>query len=179
MVAVPAGGQAGRKAREFPVTRSTSKARLRALRLLVFAQTVLLLASLFAPIPVAAADPADPEASPAPTEPGPRAVAAYALARTLASRAPLDELLRAALTAARELFDADEVALVVAPDSELAARVSRLGVSASAPAGARPGRRSVTSAAVCCAPIVISGQPLGVVKLTNPRVILPGILPGR
>ena len=45
----------------------TSKAQVRMLRVLVFIQTLFLVASLFAPIPVLATDPGDPGASPAPT----------------------------------------------------------------------------------------------------------------
>ena len=49
----------------------TSTNRLRMIRVLVVAQTLLLLASLFAPIPIAAADPGDADSSPAATEPAP------------------------------------------------------------------------------------------------------------
>jgi hypothetical protein len=103
-----------------------------------------------------------------PIEASPRS-AAYELARTLAARPPLEELLRSAVSASRELFDADEAALVWSERAAVASSLGHVAFVASAPAGSRPPRRSVTSAVVYCAPIVISGQPFGIVKLTNPN----------
>lgn len=90
--------------------------------------------------------------------------AAYALARAIAARPPLDELLRAAVAASRELFDADEAALLLDED-----RHARVGapVSASLPPGSRPRARGAARV-VYCAPLALAGESLGIIRLTNP-----------
>ncbi len=100
-----------------------------------------------------------PRAARAPSDRGARA--AYALAQLIAERPPLDELLPAAVTASRELFEADEAALVLGDEGTESPRAPVIAVAG----GGRPRAARV----VYCAPLAVAGESLGIIRVTNPR----------
>ena len=93
--------------------------------------------------------------------------AAYELAQAIAARPPIEELLRVAVAASRELFDADEAALCLSEPSAAALAFAGAPLISVAPAGSRAARRSAARV-VYCAPLVVAGEPIGVLRLTNP-----------
>lgn len=93
--------------------------------------------------------------------------AAYELARIVAANPPIDVLLRAAVAASRELFDADEAAILLGDASAAGPLLAHAAIVSTAAAGSRASRRS-SAHVVYCAPLVIAGEPIGIVRLTNP-----------
>jgi hypothetical protein len=91
--------------------------------------------------------------------------AAYELARTIAARPPLGELLSAAVAASRELFEAEEAALLLDEESAAREALARSIVISSAPTISRVSERNRV---VYCVPLVVGGEPIGLVRVTNP-----------
>src|SRR5262245_34437512 len=104
---------------------------------------------------------------PARTAPESGARAAYLLARTIAAHPPLDELLRVAVAASRELFDAEEAALLLSDEGAATRALAGKRVISAAPPGSRPAVRG-DARVVYCAPLAIGGESLGLIRLTNP-----------
>jgi len=89
--------------------------------------------------------------------------AAYELARALAEERPSEQRLQVAIAACRELFDADEAAVLVTPGDALGA-----ATSIGAPHDGAKRARATAPRTVYCTPLFVGGEPVGVLKLVNP-----------
>jgi hypothetical protein len=85
--------------------------------------------------------------------------AAYELARALAEERPLEQRLRTAVAACRELFGAAEAVLLLTASDSPAISTS---------SGAAERTRRAPAHTVYCAPLFVAGEPVGVLKLVNP-----------